>query len=167
MELSKVAQWTPGQPTSLGNDQLSRLHSEAREVRSRVATLRSQIRSAEQLIDAAEGYDGTVREQLGRLAHIDAFKSQDDGRTVCPVCDSELGATVPKVSALRSAHATLSRELQGVTRGRPKLDGFLNQKREDLRVSTNRLEDIQRSIDSVVAEIDSSSQRLSRGTEQI
>lgn len=157
--LERLRQWTPAVPSGGLDNPLTKLYADEASLRSKITELRSQIRSAEGLLNAAVDYGSVVKDQTRKLAHIDVFRGQDD-KTVCPVCNNSVAEWVPSISTLRAAYRALSDELSKIGQDRPKLDTFLNSKKEELDDQLERLNGIRQRIAERVRELDSTPQDL-------
>jgi hypothetical protein len=152
--LKRAMDWQPGQRAEARGSELTRLYKEEAESRGRVATLRAEIRRAEETIGSANGFAEAVQHQSDALNVIDLFRDQTD-HDLCPVCASPVASLVPPLAEMRAAQSALATELKGIQRVRPKLDSFIASKRDDLDAEASRLGAARGQIRQFVAANDS------------
>ena len=151
--LEAIRQWRPGTRAQVENNQISGLYATEDELRNRISAIRSEIDAAEKLLVTADGFGEVAADQARKLESIDLFADCEDV-TKCPICNSEMAEKVPTVSQLRGAYTTIRRELRDVARDRPKVDQFVNDRKDALQTALSNLASVRNQIASLVQEAD-------------
>lgn len=123
-------------------------------------SLQEQLRFVKKDIDAAkafsrdqDGYSTEAEEQRNRLASIGLYK-HGSGEQSCPLCNSELKNPTPNAEQVNQSLADLDRQLQAVTRQRPRLDEYINNKEGEAIEIRRQIAEVKASIEAIVAQQD-------------
>jgi hypothetical protein len=87
-----------------------------------------------------------------RLQSIHLFEGIDDSKNVCPLCASELQATIPKVSKVMDSLLRLNEDLATVERERPRLREYIDELKVERENIRQEIADKEFSLKAVLAE---------------
>ena len=130
---------------------LTALDERRRSLLPQLQDLREEITDVERLSREASEFELEAREQEARLASIGLIKdSGEDVGESCPLCESQLTVSVPKITEIRASLANVQTQLRSVRRDAPRLRerlaGLLSQ-RENLNEQLRNVQtDIARRI---------------------
>lgn len=134
--LSTIEDWTPNSVSEIGMDRLSTLQSILEERKHDLEELEMNITNAKAFAGETTGFVDEVLHQKMRLESIGLFEKLDFRAGVCPLCSGELTNPLPEVEMIKTVISNLDKNIENVTRERPKLRKFidgLEQERQKLR----------------------------------
>lgn len=144
-KLDTILKWRPDQKIA-GHDSdeaLYRLDQEYRLRTQEKRAVRAKIRAATEFETSLSGVQNELDEQETRLQSIGLFEALDSS-DVCPVCNQAHGEESHLTAAMRTALSSLDKKLQGVSRSKPRISGYLSdlrRKDQELAVSVKRTRD--------------------------
>jgi hypothetical protein len=134
--LSTIEDWTPYNVSEIGMDRLSHLQSILEERKHDLEELEMNISNAKTFAGETIGFVDEVSHQKMRLESIGLFEKLDFRAGFCPLCSGKLKNPLPEVEMIKTAIVNLDKNVENVTRERPKLRKFidgLEQERQKLR----------------------------------
>lgn len=131
---------------------LTDLEDRRRNLRSELQELRDEIKDLQRLTREASEFESEAREQQARLASIGLVSHEPDGHETCPLCESKLDVAVPSVEDIRASLARLDRQLTGVRRDNPRLQGQIAELESKRTTLEEELGIVQRDITSRIAD---------------
>lgn len=140
--LSSIEEWTPNSASEVGMDRLSYLQSILEDRNGDLEELDINIANAKAFAGETTGFIDEVSHQKMRLESIGLFEKLDFKAGVCPLCSGELPNPLPEVEMMKTAIRNLDKNIENVTRERPKLRKFidgLEQERQKLREEITNL----------------------------
>lgn len=147
--LSGIAGWMPTPVVASGADHLTELYRSERRLISNIARIRSQASAAEEALDSATEFEKAAEGQRRRLDVLKLIRD-DSGRDVCPLCQSDIQHKAAHIDAIQDAFAQLDIELKGVRTERPKLDGFIEECKNQIVNESNELTSVREQIAALV-----------------
>lgn len=148
--LRTISEWVPSLSPSEDSDedvfyQLNRKYDSLSE-RKRV--VRSKIRVADDYAASLGGFESELKEQSLRLSSIGIYKNISS-ESSCPICDSDHDESTTAEYAIRSSIDELNSKLDGVSRNRPRIDGYLNKLHEEDRQLASDIRTTRVSIEAI------------------
>ncbi|HCL4447778.1 TPA: DUF3732 domain-containing protein [Clostridium botulinum] len=134
--LLTTEEWVPNNVSEIGMDRLSYLQNILEERKHNLEELGLSISNAKAFAGETTGYANEVLHQKMRLESIGLFEKLDLRAGFCPLCSGKLVNSLPGVEMIKTAIANLDKNIQNVTREKPKLRKFiddLEEKRQNLR----------------------------------
>ena len=110
--------------------------------------IQSEIAAARSFTSAQEGFNAEATDQRNRLAAVRLYGGEPEGRR-CPLCESDLGNTVPRAEAILKSFDALERQMSATTRQRPRLEAFIEGREEQLVEIKRRLIENRAAIEAV------------------
>ena len=148
--LRPLAVARPALPDVPTDDAFAELTAERNVLLARQGELAGEIEAARAYAGAGEEFSGEAKVQRDRLSAVDLFR-RHDAAGVCPVCESELGRSVPKADQIRDNLEDLNRQLTAVARQRPRLEEFLRRRGEALSDVRTRLRENRVAVEALTA----------------
>lgn len=151
--LRKTQDWTPtAAATSRAVGQaLERLHHERRHLTQEYRKVREELDLAQTYAQEQDGYTREVYEQRSRLASIRLFEGTTNANhESCPFCQSTLTTPLPEVVQLNASLRSVSSQLDGVERDRPRLSAVIEQREARLTELSTLLAENQQQIEHIV-----------------
>ncbi|TYQ16951.1 UNVERIFIED_CONTAM: uncharacterized protein DUF3732 [Acetivibrio alkalicellulosi] len=134
--LSTLGEWVPNNVSEAGMDRLSYLQTILEERKNDLVEIDLNISNAKAFAGETAGYVEEGTHQKMRLESIGLFEKLDYRAGFCPFCSGELPNPLPEVEMVKTAIINLDRNIENVTREKPKLRKFidgLEQERQKLR----------------------------------
>jgi len=150
--LRQTLNWKPGIIPTAQDDRVPILRKEVDNLRDSFQRLQVRIQASEVFSQDAQGYTSEASEQMMRLQSIHLFEHIDDSKHVCPLCDSELKATVPKVSEVMASLYRLNEDLATVERERPRLREYIDELKVERENIRQQIAEKEFSLQAVLAE---------------
>ncbi|WP_066020112.1 MULTISPECIES: DUF3732 domain-containing protein [Clostridium] len=150
--LLNVVEWTPTSFHEVGMDRLSYLQSILEKHKCELEELDLNISDAKAFAGETTGYVNEVSHQKIRLESIGLFEKLDFRPGICPFCSGKLTNSIPEIDAIKTAISNLDKNIENVTREKPKLRKFidgLEQERQKLR---EKIENLKAEIDGIYNE---------------
>ncbi len=157
--LKTVLNWKPGEHTFEGAPQLQQFYEREQALVSEIGRMRSQIRSAQQFAGSAKEFGSTIEGQRRRLEAVDLL-GDSTAPNACPLCAGPLDRPDETIVQLRGAVGQLRRELQGVERERPKLEGYVVRLEGEIAEKAQDLDKLRGQIRTLVKESENIQKRL-------
>ena len=98
-----------------------------------------------------DGFNAEATDQKTRLAAVRLYRDEPEQHT-CPLCETELGGSVPKADAILRSLAALERQMSAATRQRPRLEAFIDEREERLCDLRRRLTENKAAIEAIIAQ---------------
>ena len=131
-ELRKLAMWKPIDIDSEDtNDPLVNLEREYQGLQQKKNTLKHLLREAQEYGASESGFERAVSEQSYRLNAIGLFKKFERTHNDCPVCKTANVGESMFEDVIKRALTDLDGKLEGISRSRPRVTGYLAQLREE------------------------------------
>ena len=151
VERLRLVRFTPADQRQAGlGDQIHLLRQERARLQQEYDRQRREMAEAEDYAAEGEGFVAAATEQRLRLESLDLFPPGGADAPRCPLCRSEVDASLPKVAQVRKAIDGLQRNILAVGRERPDLRDFIAAKSgeltrlgEQLRVNRDALQGLQ------------------------
>ncbi|HEU4452812.1 MAG TPA: DUF3732 domain-containing protein [Longimicrobium sp.] len=144
---------------SAPTDQLGLLQEREREIRSTIASLRNQLRAADEMMDSADNFEASAKSQERKLEVVTFFRNQETADT-CPVCENPLHRRTPTLNAIDAAYRQIRSELGQLDRDRPQLERFASSTRSQIDAASEELTAIRREVTSLLRESSNAGERL-------
>lgn len=127
----------------------TRLRAELSQTRQEYQEVQQQIEAAIAFNSAQAGFEDEAVFQHSRLEVVGLIPDDVDEIHTCPVCNNELGDSVPAASDLEASLLHLRTELEGVGSRRPRVDEYVNQLKSQLQLIRNRMSDVRRRLNGI------------------
>lgn len=140
--LSSLGEWAPNNVSEVGMDRLSYLQSILEERKNDLEEIDLNISNAKAFAGETAGYVDEGTHQRMRLESIGLFEKLDYRAGFCPFCSGEMPNPLPEVEMIKTAIINLDKNIENVTREKPKLRKFidgLEQERQKLREEISNL----------------------------
>jgi hypothetical protein len=125
--LTMAKDWTPSKISDAGGmDRLTYLQSILEEKRHELEELEINISNAKSFAGETTGFIDEVSHQKMRLESIGLFEKLDFRTGFCPLCSGELASPLPEVEMIKTAIENLDKNIENVTRDKPKLRKFID-----------------------------------------
>lgn len=138
------AQYDPG-------EEFGRLGEQRELLQERLRQVKKDIQAAKAFTSDQDGYSLEAKAQRNRLASISLYQKAVDEKS-CPLCSSQLVKPIPTADDVRKSLDELDRQLQAVTRQRPRLDEYINAKENEASEIRRQIAETKASIEAVVAQ---------------
>lgn len=142
--------WKPLSELLNTDGEFGRLGEERDLLQERLRQIKRDIQSAKAFSSDQEGYSAEAKEQRNRLASIGLYQKAEDEHS-CPLCSSQLAKPTPTADEVNQSLVDLDRQLQTVTRQRPRLDEYINRKETEASEIRREISETKSSIEAVVA----------------
>lgn len=150
--LLSVIEWTPNSFSEVGMDRLSYLQSILEEHKCELEELDLNISDAKAFAGETTGYIDEVSHQKMRLESIGLFEKLDFRAGVCPFCSGKLTNPIPEIDAIKTAISNLDKNIENVTREKPKLRKFIDGLEQDRQKLREKIENLKAEIDGIYNE---------------
>ncbi|PWK26989.1 uncharacterized protein DUF3732 [Arcicella aurantiaca] len=135
------------------NEVLSSLQSQRFEKNKELDVIRQAIQSTEDYQRETQGYESEGTYQALRLESINIYPINTEvDNSVCPLCDSKLENTVPKIEQIKKSLIGLQANLQITKREKPKLKQYLDNLYKQQSELKNQNREIEKSINAIYKE---------------
>lgn len=163
--LRGLAGWTPAAREAAPNDRLNELRSGHSALLAEHKSVQDEIRAARAFASAQDDYSHEAADQKDRLAAIGLYQHEPH-ENVCPLCESNLAASVPKADVLRRSLNDLERHIGSAYRQRPRLEAYLAEREAQLADLRQKITASKAAMDALVAQEEVLRRERDRTTEQ-
>lgn len=151
-DLRRVPTWMPTADDNAGNDVLNELATRKESLQEQHRAVRQEIEAAQALGRDQQGFSDEVVEQKNRLQAISLFGNVQDHGPTCPLCSQELQTPVPTVTQMNESLVHLEKQINAVTRQRPRLEEYINTKEEQSTTLRRQIAETKAAIEAVLAQ---------------
>ena len=130
-------------------DKLSALQEEYRNLTEELSQAKNDIDEARKYQGYTDGYDDEVTYQVKRLESIGLFEKINFKTDKCPFCGAPLESPLPGVDAMRASIIKLNESLGTISRERPRVQAYINEREATAESIRNRLRDVEASIQAI------------------
>ncbi|MDP3279721.1 MAG: DUF3732 domain-containing protein [Nitrosomonas sp.] len=149
-ELSKIARWKPEDvDCEDSTDPLVSLEREYQGLLQKKNTLKLRLREAQEYGASESGFEKAVRDQCYRLNAIGLFRKFERTHDICPVCKTQNADESKFYAVIKRALADLDSKLDGISRSKPRITGYLAKLREEQSQVLQRIRKIKASINEI------------------
>lgn len=160
-ELTKIASWKPQDNYSDDNtDPLVHLEREYQELLQKKNSLKLRIREAQEYGVSESGFEKAVNDQSYRLNSIGLFKKIERMHENCPVCESPNIGESKFEAVIRKALSDLDSKLEGISRSKPRITGYLTQLRQEQDLTLKHIRKLKASINKIREDDDELSRKV-------
>lgn len=124
--LNNIDEWEPDEVSEAGMDRLSFLQSKLEEKKDELQEVDISISNTKEFVGDANGYVDEVEHEKIRLESIGLFEKLNFTPGVCPLCSGKLNNPLPEVEMIKVAINNLDKNIENVTREKPKLRKFID-----------------------------------------
>lgn len=158
--LRSVANWSPEREKDVAEtDRLPDLQRRERELTTTIARLNSQLTTAKDALESADGFKHAVQRQTRKLDIVNAFRVNAQ-RDTCPVCNASIADRTPTLTIISDALSQLRNDLEEVQQDRPQIDTYVRRLENEIGTSIRSLSLIRDQIAGIIHESETNSQRL-------
>lgn len=143
--------WTPDRDDEMPVDTLSRLRDERERLLSAARTIQGEVAAARAFTSDQEGFNAEATDQKNRLAAVRLYGDEPEQHR-CPLCESELGDSLPKTDAILRNFAALEKQTNAAVRQRPRLEAFINSHEDRLVDLRRRMAENKAAIEALTAQ---------------
>jgi hypothetical protein len=151
--LQGAMNWAPSNAPPKEQTRVPQLRSEVDNQREQFRNIQGQIEAAETFQRGSRLYASEAGQQVMRLESIGLF-SAIDGPHQCPVCSSDVSATLPSVAALTDSLRRLELDLAQVEREQPRLREYIGGLEENRELTRRRISEAEFALQAVLSEQD-------------
>jgi hypothetical protein len=131
----------PGAERTGAEFDIGSIQEELFQARRTARQIRERIRQVKAFTAEAEGFSREATEQASRLTALEAFTGRTADHAHCPLCDSELAAPTPTVSAMARALEQMNSGLDRVEREKPRVNDHLESLQAELDITLDQIRD--------------------------
>ncbi|MCS6211095.1 DUF3732 domain-containing protein [Shewanella baltica] len=154
-ELIKISKWKPEDIDSeQSTDPLVNLEREYQELLQKKNTLKFRLREAREYDASESGFEKAVNDQSYRLNAIGLFKKFERTHGNCPICETHNVGESKFEIIIKRALSDLDSKLDGISRSRPRITGYLAQLMEEQDQTLKHIRKIKASINKIREEDD-------------
>lgn len=159
--LARVAETSIDEPDLISDfgETIEQLRSDQATLQGRLAELNQDIRSARTFFSDQTEFSREASEQRARLKSIEIFKGEVDAPDQCPVCDSRLTTSIPRVIEVKESLQKINQQLEGVYRDNPHIQRHINDLEVKIGEATTNLRLVQREFNRAIVEDESAKMR--------
>jgi hypothetical protein len=150
--LRRVLQWKTTPFVSEPDSDLDRLTQQKELLQERLRQVRREIEAAKTFGRDQDGFSTEVDEQHHRLSAIGLFGKDSGDTTSCPLCRHPLSSDIPQADQINLSLIDLEKQMRAVSRQRPRLDEYINQKEALATDLRQKIVETKASIEAVVAQ---------------
>lgn len=147
--LNSLNDWTPIYIQAEGMDRLSYLQSKFDICQNKLNDLNEAIRGAKNFAGESGGFYAEIEHQKVRLSSIGLYEKLDFNPNKCPLCSSQVESELPGVGMIKIAIDNLNKNIQNVTRERPKLRAYIDQLEKEREEVRDEAQNIKNEIDGI------------------
>ncbi len=147
--LNRILNWKPADLSDASGLTLSRLQDERAALLTRFRELNEGLESAVGFSVEQERYLSEASDQRIRLESIGLLKKHDD-KFHCPLCDTELSASLPSAGNIMNSFDEITAQLDTVSRERARLDKVIADRRNSLGLLRQQIRDTTSQINAVL-----------------
>ena len=161
--LRKTQDWSPtaAAQSRVAGQALERLHADRRQLTLEYRKVREELDLAQTYAQEQDGYTREVYEQRSRLASIRLFENEEVDHQSCPFCQNTLKVPLPAAAQLNASLRSVSTQLDGVERDRPRLSSLIEQRESRLDELTTLLGENQQQIEHLLEQNKKLSEQMS------
>lgn len=161
--LRKTQDWNPtaAAQSRVAGQALERLHADRRQLTLEYRKVREELDLAQTYAQEQDGYTREVYEQRSRLASIRLFEKEEVDHQSCPFCQNTLKVPLPAAAQLNASLRSVSTQLDGVERDRPRLSSLIEQRESRLDELTTLLGENQQQIEHLLEQNKKLSEQMS------
>jgi hypothetical protein len=138
--LREVLKWKPEAVPAEDSGRISEIENSLSDLRERRQQVERKLDTARQFSKKADGYASEADEQKDRLASIKALpRDPKTGEWQWPFVEHNLGMSTPIAEALLAELRSLDKEIQIVHGDRPKLEAYMVEQNEAIRLLTEQI----------------------------
>lgn len=150
--LKEALDWKPETVPDEDEGRIQELEYLLLDLRKRRQGLERKLETAKQFSKKAAGYSSEADEQRARLMSIKALpKNPVDGEWQWPFTEQNLGMSTPVAKALLGELHSLEEEMQMVVGERPKLESYIVEQGEDIRIIEEEIKTRESELASAIA----------------
>lgn len=150
--LRRVLQWNTTPFVSEPDSDLERLTQQKDVLQEQLRQVRREIEAAKTFGRDQDGFSTEVGEQRHRLSAIGLFGNHSGDTASCPLCRHPLSSEMPQADQINSSLIDLDKQMQAVSRQRPRLDEYINQKETAATAIRQKIAETKASIEAVIAQ---------------
>jgi len=140
VNLREISKWTPNILPEEDTGRISKIETILSELRDNRREIERKLDAAIQFSNKADGYLKEATEQMDRLFSIKALpKNSKTGEWQWPFCEKNLGMSTPIAEALIAELQSLDDEMQMVVGDRPKLEAYIAEQQEAIRLLSENI----------------------------
>ncbi|MGE4442397.1 MAG: DUF3732 domain-containing protein [Desulfomicrobium sp.] len=124
---------------------LDDLLNKQQQLRGSYRSIRTELRSLEDLRRSSNGFGSEMVEQKNRLESINLFDQTEDS-AVCPICSSTLAEIPPSAKAIHASLHEIDSQLEAVANDTPHLDAMIQSAEGRLGEVKKQLDEVRLSI---------------------
>lgn len=148
--LTNIGKWKPEDTDLLdSSDPLVNLEREYQELVHQKNTLKLRLREAQEYGISESGFERAVNDQSYRLNTIGLFKKFERTHDDCPVCDTSNVGESSFEKVIKSALSDLESKLEGISRSKPRITGYLSQLKDEQGQILSHIRKIKASISRI------------------
>ncbi len=149
--LRPALEWSPAEPLPIPGDVTGSLEGERSRLAAEMRNIQDQIRSANECYMGQKGFQFEANQQRARLSFVNLYSAPTDAdEIICPICESRLEHSIPKVRDLERSLARVDRQLDTVVREEPRLREFLDKAQQKLTDVKQRLTDVRGQLNILI-----------------
>ena len=143
--LASVAKTPVDAPDIIGDfgETIQRLRGEQKTIQNRLQELNQDRRAAHAFLSDQSDFSRETVAQRARLKSIALFKGDLPSAHICPLCDSELEAALPKVEEVERSLRKVEAQLTGVYRDSPHIQRHVAELDREIGRITAELKTVQ------------------------
>lgn len=144
-----INEWIPIDIHTVGMDRLSYLQNQLEICQNELDELNEAITNAKNFAGETGGFFDEAEHQKMRLTSIGLYEKLDFNSGHCPLCSSQMESPLPNVEMIKTAIDNLNKNIQNVTRERPKLRKYIDQLEQARQKAREEINNIKSEIDGV------------------
>lgn len=150
--LSTMKDWTPSKISDIGMDRLTYLQSLLEDKRFELEELEINISDAKKFVGETNGFVDELSHQKMRLESIGLFEQLDFRVGHCPLCSGEMENPLPEVDTIKNAIENLEKNIENVTREKPKLRKFIDGLEKEKQALREEIMNLRAEIDGIYSQ---------------
>ena len=149
-ELNRIAKWKPEDAGSEDDaDPLVILEREYQGLLQKKNMLKLRLREAQEYDASESGFEKAVSDQSYRLNAIGLFRKFERTHDTCPVCETQNAGESKFYTVIKRSLADLDSKLDGISRSKPRIAGYLVELREEQNQVLQKIRKIRASINMI------------------
>jgi methyl-accepting chemotaxis protein len=150
--LGRCLQWNATPFVSEPASDLERLTQQKDVFQEQLRQVKREVEAAKAFGRDQDGFSREVSEQHNRLSAIGLLGKHATNPSSCPLCSQPLSEEMPQAQQINSSLIDLDRQMQAVSRQRPRLDEYINQKESTATDLRQRVAETRASIEAVISQ---------------
>lgn len=151
-ELRRGLEWRPSAAIAEPEGNLGQLTQRRDLLQEQLRQIKREIEAAQAFAQDQAGFSREVQEQHHRLSAIGLFGIHVDHAETCPLCSQTLSTPIPKADQINASLNHLGKQMESVSRQRPRLDEYINQKQSQAGDIRQQVSEIKAGIEGVIAQ---------------